>query len=709
MSPILMAMLLAGAWGLFGYSIWRRWQPLKAAAPEPRFDHIGERLRRTWMYAIAQLRMRRYPLAGLAHMFIFSGFIVLLLRSLILWGRGFDQDFNLWLFGPDQFLGQAYSLLKDVFVVLVLIGACVFLYYRVIRRLPRLTLSREGLVILGIIIVMMLADVLYDGASRVLLARGRTEAPPAGARRATDTSQTCDLTFEVWEPAGSLAQYPLDVLPTGAVRVAQHTGFWLHSVLVLVFLNLLPYSKHFHIITGVPNVFFQNLSPPGRLNPIHDIEGRLERGETLGVRRIDQFSWKAMLDLYTCTECGRCSDHCPATKTGKKLSPKQFTIDLRNFLYRHDRAIVAGAAATSAADSKTTAAAGDNVTSVANGSGDAFKDLVGEDSVIHPDVLWACTTCRACEQECPVFISYVDKMVDLRRYLVQERGDFPAQLQAAFRGLESSANPWGFPAEDRARWAEGLSIPTLAERPDVPVLFWVGCAPSFDERARKVTRAAAELMLRAGVDFAILGTEEQCTGDPARRAGNEFLFQMFAQNNVQTLNGYGCDKKTIVTTCPHCFNTLLNEYPDFGGRFDVVHHTTFLADLVRQGKLTPIKRLDRKVAYHDSCYLGRYNEVYDPPREVLRAIPGLTVLEPAATRDRGMCCGAGGAQFFKEEEHGSQRVNVVRTEQLLETRPDAISSACPFCMRMLTDGLAVKHHENVPQVDVAELLRESVS
>jgi len=416
------------------------------------------------------------------------------------------------------------------------------------------------------------------------------------------------------------------------------------------------------------------------------MDGKLEREETLGIRRIDQFSWKSILDFYTCTECGRCSDHCPATKTGKKLSPKHFTLDLRDFLYNHGNNLVAGKANGGAREHR--------------------KDLV--DGVIDPEVLWACTTCRACEQECPVFISYVDKIVDMRRYLVQERSEFPTQLQTAFRGLESNANPWSFPSGERAKWAEGLDVKTLAEHPNAEVLFWVGCAPSFDERAKKVTRATVKLMQLAGVDFAILGTQEQCSGDPARRAGNEYLYQTFAKANVEVLNGYAVDKKKIVTSCPHCFNTLLNEYPDFGGKYQVIHHSTFLADLVAQGRLKPSRRVDKKVVYHDSCYLGRYNEVYDAPRDALRSIPGLTVLEPKATRDRGMCCGAGGAQMFKEEEPGKERVNIARTEQLLETQPDVVASACPFCMRMLTDGLAAHNRENIAQLDIAEMLLESM-
>ncbi len=307
-----------------------------------------------------------------------------------------------------------------------------------------------------------------------------------------------------------------------------------------------------------------------------------------------------------------------------------------------------------------------------------------------------------------MFISFVDKIVDMRRYLVQERGEFPTELQTAFRGMESSMNPWGFPADERAKWSDGLDVPLLADKPDAEVLLWVGCAPSFDDRAKKVSRALASLLEQAGVNFAILGTEEQCTGDPARRAGNEYLFQVFAQANVETLNGYQADKKTIVTSCPHCFNTLANEYGDFGGNYEVVHHTEFLAGLVADGKLKPAKSVAAKVTYHDSCYLGRYNDIYDAPRKLLESIPGLTLVEPAETRDRGMCCGAGGAQMFKEEEPGTDRVNSVRTDQLLATGADTVASACPFCMRMLTDGIAGKNRAEVKQLDVAELLLQSV-
>jgi Fe-S oxidoreductase len=706
-----MALLLIAGWGIFAYSAWKRWKLMMVGAAENRFDQPAVRVGAALKYAFGQLRMPRYSLTGIAHILIFFGFLVLLLRSLILWGRGFYEPFSFWLFGPDQVLGHIYAFLKDIFVVLVIVGALIFIYLRMIKRLERMTLSTEGAIIIWIIFVMMVADLLYDGAMMAQRARGPGVALAPidlGAEQPGPLEGTKETGYQIepesplrqreppfiaYEPFSSMAGMVLAGLPDGALTFLKHLGFWTHSALVLIFLNLLPYSKHFHVITAIPNVYLQSLDPPGRLPPLVDIDGMLEREETLGIKRINQFSWKAILDFYTCTECGRCSDQCPANSTGKKLSPKHFTIDLRDFLYKHEQALVAGAT--------------NGTSDPAEGEvPECHKDLV--EGVIDPEVLWACTTCRACEQECPVFISYVDKIVAMRRYLVQERAEFPDELQTAFRCLESSFNPWGFPAEERGAWADGLEVKTLADHPDAEVIFWIGCAPAFDERAKAVTRATAKLFQLAGVDFAILGDEEQCNGDPARRAGNEYLFQMLAQANVEVLNKYGADRKRIVTTCPHCFNILQNEYGDFGGNYNVVHHTTFLAELIRQGKLRPTKPADKRIVIHDSCYLGRYNEVYDAPREALKSIPGLTLLEPAQTRDRGLCCGAGGAQMFKEEESGKERVNHARTQQLLDTNPDAFASACPFCMRMLIDALADKNREDMPQLDIAEILLESL-
>jgi Fe-S oxidoreductase len=335
-------------------------------------------------------------------------------------------------------------------------------------------------------------------------------------------------------------------------------------------------------------------------------------------------------------------------------------------------------------------------------------DLVA--NVIHPDVLWACTTCRACEEQCPVMISYVDKIVSMRRNLVLVKGEFPAELNGPFQAMEVNGNPWNLARLDRGNWAEGLGIPTMAEMPDAPVLYWVGCAASYDDRAKKIARSTAKLMKAAGVEFAILGQEETCTGDPARRAGNEYLFAMLAEQNAATLNGYKEQGgiRQIVTTCPHCFNTLKNEYPDFGAKFEVVHHTDFLLGLVAEKKLVPRKRVEGKVVFHDSCYLGRYNDVYESPRDILKSIPGLQLVEAEGwNRKQGLCCGAGGAQMWMEEQN-KDRMNVKRTLQLLQTEATTITTGCPFCQTMITDGLkAVSREEEIRQLDVVELLEES--
>jgi Fe-S oxidoreductase len=424
------------------------------------------------------------------------------------------------------------------------------------------------------------------------------------------------------------------------------------------------------------------------------------------------------MDLYTCTECGRCSDNCPAYITGKKLSPKHLTLAIRDHLYATENAMFgkdalvgepsdAPAAAPKPSDGEepihTFPAAPDGGYFV----GETVVDLVP--NILHPDVIWGCTSCRACEEQCPVMISYVDKIVGMRREEVMMKNEFPGELQGAFNGIETNGNPWNISAMDRADWADGLDIPLLSDKPDAEVLYWVGCAASYDDRAKKVARAVSKLLKKARVDFAILGTEETCTGDPARRAGNEYLFQMLAEQNIETLNGYEASKKTIITACPHCFNILGNEYADFGGTYDVVHHSDFLNGLLVAGKLVPSKAVKGKVVYHDSCYLGRYNQVYDSPRQILEAIEGLELTEvPYWNRKKGLCCGAGGAQMFMEEQ-GEERVNNKRTLQLLDTGATTIASGCPFCMTMLTDGLkSEEKEEEIGQRDIAEILADAI-
>lgn len=746
MNPVAMALVLIVLIGAFVISMRKRVALLGVGdqTHESRIDQPQRRLHVLWMFALFQKKLRYYWLAGIAHQLIFLGFFILLLRSLVLWGRGFDPAFNLFFLGPEGFLGlplgHVYAFVKDVFAILVLVGASIFLVYRTVLPQKRMSLNAEGLLIVGIYFAMMLADILYDGAARVL--HVHADAMCGAKDAACDAIRAVvaplgpapdEVRWEpLHEPAGSLLALALDGAGPSLLVVLAHVGFWAHSVLVLVFMNILPYSKQFHEITAIPNVYLSDLTKPGRLRPIaKDTEalmGLVEKASEgddmsrarIGYARIEHFTWKDVLDFYSCTECGRCSDHCPAFTTGKKLSPKHLTLDLRDHLYRRQdevmrltspiprwQAEVAGE--TTADTAKTESSASAEVETQQGAAGEwTGKNLLPD--VIDPDVIWACTTCRACEEQCPVLITYVDKIVQMRRHEVMIKGDsFPSELNKPFEGMEVNGNPWNLSRMDRANWAAGLDIPMAAEKPDAEVLYWVGCAASYDDRAKRVARATATLLRRAGVDFAILGEEETCTGDPARRAGNEYLFSMLAETNVATLNGYQEQGgvKRILTTCPHCFNTLLNEYPDFGGKYEVVHHTDYVLGLLAEKRLVPTKAVSAKVAYHDSCYLGRYNNVYESPRDILRRIPGVELVEPEMHHNKGLCCGAGGAQMWMEEQN-KDRVNVKRTKQLLATGASVVSSACPFCMTMLTDGLKSQEKEaTIRQLDVIELLAES--
>jgi Fe-S oxidoreductase len=736
MSPTAMLTLMFAAFAMFAWSASRRWRLLEVGRPSDRLDHVAVRLRGTWRYAFRQEKMDYYSPAGVAHKLIFSGFVVLLLRTLVLWGRGFYPPFNLWILTPTEPIGLVYEFAKDCMAVLVMAGVLVFFYYRIVVKPARMALSVEGLLILVIIFTMMLADVTYDGASLVLSSKQVAFCKASGH---AGTAATCaavgtllaPLQGERWggawspwpAPAASLLACMLrSESPYALVWVAR-AGFWTHATLVLLFLNLLPHSKHFHVITAIPNVFARSLTPAGRLEPMaENAEKLMEKvgaaGEAadplavpIGVARIDHFTWKSILDFYTCTECGRCSDNCPAHRTGKVLSPKHFTIALRDFLYAHEEQLIAhpDLAELDPAHDAQPGPPDPPSNRRADEPDPRSVDLVP--NVIHPDVLWACTSCRACEEQCPVLISYVDKIVDMRRSLVMIKGEFPHTLTKPFQGMESNGNPWNLARADRAGWADGLGLAKMSEKPGATVLFWVGCAASYDDRAKRIARATAKLLKHAGVDFAILGAEENCTGDPARRAGNEFLFATLAEGNAATLYGYTQQggARVVVTTCPHCFNTLKNEYPDFGLRVDVVHHSDFLLGLMAEGKLVPRNPVKGRVVYHDSCYLGRYNGIYDSPREILRRIPGVELVEPEYwTKQRGLCCGAGGGQMWMEEQN-HDRVNIRRTLQLIDTGAKTLASACPFCMTMLTDGIKSKNLEDeVQQLDVAELLERSV-
>jgi len=650
-------LLVLLATAAFVYSMSRRVRVFFATAPENRFDRIGTRIWKTIEYAFLQKRMFRDLYAGVFHIFLFTGFIVLLVRTIALVVEGLVPGFLLL---PGA-AGNAYVLAKDVFEVLVLVGVAMAVARRAFARPPRLDLTADAWFILFLIALLICADLVAEGAKVALAPR---LASP-------------------WSPAVAIVARGLAGLPAERLRALYDVAWWTHLVDILFFGNYLPYSKHFHIITAVPNVFFMKLEPMGRLGTPD-----LEASERFGVSRVEDLSWKSVLDGYTCTECGRCRVVCPTALTGKPLDPKVFIGDVRDAVYEATPEILA---ATSG-----------------RGNGDeprARKELIG--GWLTEETIWACTTCGFCTTACPVFIiPAVDKITEMRRHLVLERADFPKEMQTAFRGMETNGNPWGISASSRADWAKDLPVVSMAQagESEVEVLFWVGCAGSYEDRAKRVSKAIVEILNEAGVSFAILGTEESCTGDSARRMGNEYLFQILAKQNVETLNDYGV--KRIVTNCPHCFNCIKNEYPVLGGSYEVVHATELVERLLGEGRIRFTEPVRETISYHDACYLGRYNGVYQAPRNVLRAIPGLLLEELPRTCERGLCCGAGGGRMWMEEKLGT-RINQTRMKEIEQAGTASVGLSCPYCMIMLGNAKEEIGATTTP-FDVLELARRAM-
>ena len=487
------------------------------------------------------------------------------------------------------------------------------------------------------------------------------------------------------EPPGSirfvstLLSHGLSGLDHAVLKALYSASFWSHILVVLFFLNYLPSSKHLHVLASIPNVYLSNLGPRGAIKPINLADETLTK---FGAMDVVDLTWKQLLDGYTCTECGRCTSVCPANNTGKKLNPKKIITDVRARTFELAPALLA--------------------------SPDAIPDehrLL--DNFVSDEELWACTTCMACMQECPVAIEHLDTIIDLRKGLVLDESRFPDELKVTFSNLERNFTPWGFGHASRADWANGLDVPLLADKGKAEYLFWVGCAGSYDARYQSVSKAFVTLLKKAGVDFAILGTEEKCNGDPARRMGNEYLAQSLVTENIATLGRYGVKK--ILVTCPHCLQSLGKEYAQFGGRYEVIHHSVFLQSLVQEGKLKLRADSHAKVTFHDPCYLGRYHDEYDAPRELITGATGSHPVEMERSKSRSFCCGAGGGRMWMEEREGT-RVNVERTEQALSVHPDVIGTGCPFCMTMLTDGVKERDaSEKVKVKDIAELVLEALA
>ncbi|MER7440153.1 (Fe-S)-binding protein [Micromonospora avicenniae] len=709
-ATILAAAITAVAVWLAVRAVMKMTAVIRLGQPAPeRFADKGARTKKMLVETAGHTRMLKWGLVGAAHWFVMVAFIVLSLLVLEAYFEVVSTGGELPIIGH----WTAFGLATEIIGVLGLVGILVLMGIR-LRNRPsrpggrsRFTGSTmwQGYFVEWVVLLVLIFGFLIRGFK---VATGHFEYPVW----ATPVSHALGNSLPAWEAGVSVAALIKIVI----------SMTWL----IVISLNV-TMGVAWHRFLAFFNIFFKREpakaagSGLGALRPMTsngkplDFEEADPEKDQFGVAQVEQFTWKGLLDFSTCTECGRCQSQCPAWNTGKPLSPKLLVLSLRDHAYAKAPYLLAGGGKDLTGEEKATAAQLAHVDVLALAEAD--KPLVGtaeEGGVIDPDVLWSCTTCGACVEQCPVDIEHVDHIVDMRRYQVLIESSFPSEAGVMLRNLENKGNPWGAPQNTREDWTKGLDfeVPRVGEVDDFEYLFWVGCAGAFEDRAKKTTRAVATLLNEAGVSFAILGEGETCSGDPARRIGNEFVFQMLAQQNVETLNeafeGREKSKRKIVASCPHCFNTLGNEYGQLGGEFEVVHHTQLLAHLVSTGKLTPVQPVDGGVTYHDPCYLGRHNRVFAPPREVLgTAIEG-ELTEMPRNSERSFCCGAGGARMWMEEKIG-KRINVERVEEAMATGAKTVAVGCPFCSTMLSDGVNGKGAgEQVEVIDVASVLLRSV-
>lgn len=661
MKQIIFSIIFLLAFGFLFYNLKRILSYIKLGQPENRFNNPNERIKNVLKIAFRQSKLLQDPTAGIIHFLIFWGFILFLFAVVESIIQGFYSAFSLHFLGP---IFSVITVVQDIFGLLVIVSVLWALSRRFIQKVPRLDVKGHKLdaaiillLILGVVVSMFGQNITHIVNSNFILAD--FEVRPISSQLAglffNGESESSKILYEVF--------------------------WWAHILIVFGFMNFLPYSKHFHVFTSIPNVYFSKIGK--NKNALKKLNLEDENLVQYGVADFEHLSWKQVLDGFACTECGRCTAACPAAATGKKLSPREIIVSIRH---------------------RTEEKAPLLIKKVGEENRLMQKTLVH--NYISDEELWACTTCMACVYECPVTIEHVDSIVDMRRNLVLAESNFPPELNVVFKNIETNFTPWAFNAQDRANWAEGMNIKTMAEDSNTEYLFWVGCAGSFDARYQKVTKSIAQLMQKANIDFRILGVEEKCNGDTARRLGNEYLAQMMMQENVETLNNYGVKK--IVTGCPHCYNSLKNEYPQFGGNFEVVHHTELIQKILDDGKIKlKDEEVKSKITYHDSCYLGRYNNIYDSPRDPLKMIKGTELIEMERNREKGFCCGAGGGRMFLEENEGT-RINNNRAEEAISTKADTVASACPFCMTMLTDGIkSFEKSDSVNVKDVAEIILEN--
>ena len=661
-----MSVAIIVAFGLFFKRTGYLFGLLKAAQGKIPFhlDHIAERIKVIITDVLGQSNVRRKPLPGLAHMLIFFGFLAIQPHSLELMINAVIPGFVVSRWTPGLY--GIYLFLADILAFLVIFGLTYALYRRLVIKPKYLSDGLDARLIILFTFVIV-GSFHFMNAFQVAMSGGAGGFDYARYFTVSDALATI---------------FYLQTLSPVQMRLGFEIFCWIHILTILGFLIYIPGSKHLHLLAAAPNVFLKPLEREKAMLK-NDLED--ESIESFGLGNVSQLSWKSVLDLYACTECGRCEEQCPADATGKPLSPKRVITDTKRDLFDQSKAILAKAGA-------------------------AIAPIIREDSPLTADVVWSCTSCRACEDICPVNIQHLDILLEVRKYLVLMQSSFPPEMQDTFISLENQANPWGFDNDTRAHWCRDMDVALMTDKPDAAVLYFVGCAGSFDDRGKKIARAMVRVLQMAGMDFAILGPEESCNGDVARRAGNEYIAQMLIQQNVRVLNQY--KPKRILTGCPHCYNIIKNEYPQFGAAYDVVHHSELLLELVNNGRLRPSETGNRNgfdnLTFHDSCYLGLWNGIYQTPRKLLSALTdGAGITEMKRTRSNGFCCGAGGARMFMEETLG-RRINVERAEEIIASGAKTVAAACPFCATMLTDGIRDK--ESTVQVkDIVEIVDEAVS
>jgi Fe-S oxidoreductase len=696
MNTAVFALLLVAAVVFFARTVatFARAVGLGVADPRPRTDQVAGRLGDVLVYFFGQKKVAEEgPLHRTSkhHLFIFWGFLIVSIATLDVIVSGVLPGVSLALL-PGALYNPIY-LAIDVMSLVVLLMVSWAAVRRILVRPPLIPWTLDAGAILGAIACLMITHFLYHGfhGAAALASGGELS-------RATVIS--------------NLIARALSSISVADAERGASFAYWLHVLVLFTFLNYLPYSKHIHLLGALPNIFFRNRSSRKLDLPRLNLEDETQ----WGVGQVEQFSWKSLLDTYACTECARCSNYCPAYATGKNLSPMQLIHDIRYEmldrvgLENHKQQLAREIAALGEYSARSGAGghhpdleATQAALTATERTIDELPRLAG--GRIAEDTLWACTTCGACQEVCPVFIEHPLKIIQLRQNLVLAQDRPPPDLVRTYRNLERQANPWGIASDQRMDWAKDLHVPTIEDNPDPEYILWVGCAGAFDRRIIEQTRAMVKILAAAEVDYAVLGHQEACTGDPARRSGNEMLFQMHAEQNVTTLNAVGAKK--VITSCPHCLHTLKNDYPQFGGNFEVIHHTQLIAHLLGEGRLRPEPTAATAVTYHDSCYLGRWNGEFDAPRSILEALEPGRITEMKRNKRHGFCCGAGGGRMFMEE-HGD-RVNLNRTDEVIAAKVDTVAVACPFCNIMLTDGMKARNvDEKIQVLDVAELVARSI-